>query len=93
MRGNDVSENLAPYFTARSKPRASLYYPLPRKVCKYFFALPAMNDSLPAELKFRENAAYGGDYVRYSVTEVENRWRMRMSLITSVLTISLCCST
>ena len=55
MRGDDVSENVAPNFTARSKPCPSLYYPLPWKV-RTFFALSAMNGPLPTELKFRENA-------------------------------------
>ena len=40
-----------------------LLIPLPhprRKVCLWhiFFALPAMNGPLPAELKFRENTVY-----------------------------------
>ena len=55
-------------FTAWSKPCPSLYYPLPRKVRTFFFALPEMNGPLPAELKFRENA----DLTIYHVKLMQN---------------------
>ena len=39
-------------FPVRAEPCPALHYPSPPRK---FFALPAMNALLPAELKFREN--------------------------------------
>ena len=41
--------------SSRAEPCHSLHYPSPPRK---FFALPAMNGSLPAELKFRENTQF-----------------------------------
>ena len=52
-------------FTGRSKTCPSLHYPpLPRKV-RIFFALPAMNGPLFAELKFNRENTIKYKYSKY----------------------------
>ena len=60
--GDGISENLGPKFP--SKGGAMSRTPLPACPLKHaplwytFFALPAVNDPLPPELKFSENTAF-----------------------------------